>query len=208
MTSPAAQRPGRDVRPCEVDRDSADHVVGTGTDRDRVARDIQLERPAKPIDPREPSTDPVGVEVGEVEVDAGVLRFGHLGGDRQRHVIARGELGESMIGRHEAFAVAIAEVGALAPQGFGQEMARRAGNVEHGGMELHEFHVAEHRAGAEGHGVAVGRGDRRVSRLAEELPGPSGREHDRPRPDQRQAMLPVPDQYAPAPAFDASADRS
>ena len=38
------------------------------------------------------------IEVREVEVDVGVLGLGHLGGNRQRDVVAGGQLGERMIG--------------------------------------------------------------------------------------------------------------
>ena len=58
----------------------------------------------------------LGVEVREVEVDVGVLGLGHLGGDRQRDVVAGGQLGERMIGGHEPLADAVAEVGPFAAQ--------------------------------------------------------------------------------------------
>ncbi len=92
-----------------------------------------------------------------------------------------------MIIGHEALAESVAQVGALAAQGFGQEMAGRAGDVEHGRVKLHELHVAQLGAGAIGHGMAVGGGDRRVGRLAKELAGAAGRQHDGPRPHQGQA---------------------
>ena len=67
-------------------------------------------------------------------------------------------------------------------------------------MELHEFHVAEARRPlpAIGHRVAVARGDRRVARLAKELAGTSGREHDGTGPHQCETPAPVPDQNAAA----------
>ena len=77
-----------------VDGHAADHVVGTRADRDRVAGDVEVEVAAEPVDSREPAADALGVEVREVEVDVGVLGLGHLGGDRQRDVVARGQLGE------------------------------------------------------------------------------------------------------------------
>ena len=68
-------------------------------------------------------------------------------------------------------------------------------------MKLHEFHVAELGPRAKGHGVAVRRGDRRVGRLAEELAGAAGGQHDGPGPDQREPAAAIPDQDAPALAF-------
>ncbi len=144
----------------------------------------------------------------EVEIDVGMLGLGHLGGDRQRDIVARCQLGEGVVGRHEPLAEPVAEIGPFAAQGFGQEMAGRAGHVEHGGMELHEFHVAQLGAGAIGHRVAVAGGDRRVGRLAKELAGPAGRQHDGPGPDQGKPAAAIPDQHAPAPAFMRRAGRS
>ena len=46
------------------------------------------------------------------------------------------------------------------------EEAGRAGDVEHGRVELHELHVAQLGPGAVGGGHAVAGGDRRVGRLA------------------------------------------
>ena len=102
---------------------------------------------------------------------------------------------------HESLAVAVAQISPFAAQGFGQEMAGRAGDVEHGRVELHEFHVAQLGAGPEGHGVAVGGGDRRVGRLAVELAGPAGRQHDGPGPDEREPAAAIPHQHAAALAF-------
>ncbi len=154
-------------------------------------------RQSRSIPGKRPS-DRVGIEVREVEVDVGVLGLGHLGGDRQRDVVARRQLGQRVVGRHEALAEPVAQIGPFAPQGFGQEMACRAGEVEHRGMELHEFHVAQLGARAIGHGVAVAGGDRRVGRLAKELAGAAGRQHDGPGPDQGKPAAAVPDQDAPA----------
>ena len=142
--------------------------------------------------------DVAGVQVGEVEVDVGVLGLGHLGGDRQRDDVAGRQLGERMIGGHESLAESVAEIGPFAAHRFGQEMAGRAGDVKHGGMELHEFHVAEDGARTKGHGVSVRRGDRGVGRFAIELAGSAGRQHDRPGPDQREATATIPDQDASA----------
>ena len=192
---------GKGRSPVRVDRHAADHVVGPGTDRDRVAGDVEIEVAAKPIDPRKAAPDCLGIEVREVEIDVGVLGLGHLGGDRQRDVVARRQLGERMVSRHEPLAKPVAQIGPFAAQGFGQEMACRAGDVEHGGMELHEFHVTQLGARAIGHRVAVAGGDGRVGRLAKELAGAAGRQHDGPGPDQGEPAAAIPDQDAPALSF-------
>ena len=185
----------------QVDRRSADHVVCARADGNRIAGDVEVEIPAEPIDAREASTDSFGVEVGEVEVDARVLGLGHLGGDRQRDVVPRGQLGEVMIGRHEPLAVTVAEIGTFPAQGFRQQVTSRASQVEDGRVELHEFHVPQLGAGTVSHGVTVGRGDRRVGRFPEELAGSARGQNDRSGPDQSPAPLSIPDQHATASAL-------
>ena len=68
--------------------------------------------------------------------------------------------------RHEAVAVLVAEVGPLAADRLADEVPARAGDVEHGRVELHELHVAQLGPGAVGGGHAVAGGDGRVGRLA------------------------------------------
>ena len=68
-------------------------------------------------------------------------------------------------------------------------------------MKLHELHVAELGPRAKGHGVSVGRGDRRIGRFAVKLPRATGREHDGSRPDEREAAAAIPHQHAAAFAF-------
>ena len=48
-------------------------------------------------------------------------------------------------------------------------------------MELHEFHVADDRSRAVGHGDAVARGDVGIRRVLVDLPDAAGGEHDRSR---------------------------
>ncbi len=72
---------------------------------------------------------------------------------------------------HEAMAVAIDEIGAFAADGFGDEGAAGAGDVEGGGVELDHLHILERCAGTVGHGVTVGGGDAGVGGFAEELSG-------------------------------------
>ena len=68
------------------------------------------------------------------------------------------------IALHEALALRIGEIAALAARAFGDE---HAGAVDAGRVELHELHVLQRQAGAQHHGVAVagagvGRGAREV----------------------------------------------
>ena len=61
-------------------------------------------------------------------------------------------LGVRRIALHEALAVAVGEVGALAARALRHQ---HAGVVDAGGVELHELHVLQRQAGAQHHGGAV-----------------------------------------------------
>ena len=70
-----------------------------------------------------------------------------------RDDVARGEiLRRRRIALHEALALGIGEIAALAARAFGDQ---HAGAVDAGRMELHELHVLQRQAGAQHHGVAV-----------------------------------------------------
>ena len=113
VTSPAAQRPGRVVRPSSSIGHAADHVVGAGADGDAVLGDVEVEPLAERGDAGEAFVDERRVEVRQVEVDVGVLGLRHLGDDRAGDVVARGEFGVLVIIGHEPIAVAVAEEGPL-----------------------------------------------------------------------------------------------
>ena len=176
-----------------VDRDAADHVMGARADGDRVAGHVEAEPFAERGDAGESVVDEGGVEVGQVEVDVGVLGLRAICATMARETSSRGrELGVGVILRHEPETIAVAKVRPFASNRLGDEVAGRAGDVEDGGVELHEFHVAKLDPRAVGDGVAIGRGDRWVGRLAEELPRPPGRQHGGPGPDQARARVAYP----------------
>ena len=78
-----------------------------------------------------------------------------LDGHGARDHVARGQvLGVRGVALHEALAVGVGEVAALAARAFGDE---HAGAVDAGRVELHELHVLQRQAGAQHHGVAVAR---------------------------------------------------
>ncbi len=181
-----------------VDRHAPDHVMGARADRNGVARDVQVEALAEAVDSREPLANEIRVKVREIEINVGMKSSGHLAGDRQRHFVAGGKLGQGMILGHEPVAVLVPQVGPFAAQGLGQEMPRRAGHVEHGRMKLHELHVAQLDPRAVGHRVAIGRGDWWIGRLAVKLPRAAGGQDNGPRPDQGEPAPLVPDQDASA----------
>ncbi|GAA3298714.1 hypothetical protein GCM10020295_35020 [Streptomyces cinereospinus] len=93
-----------------------------------------------------------------------------------------GEFGELVPAHHEAHAVGVHQVRALAPYRLGDQglLALRVGAEEqHRGVELDELQVADLRARAQGEGHAVARGDRRVGRRREHLAHAAGREDHR-----------------------------
>ncbi len=75
-------------------------------------------------------------------------------------------------------ALVVQQVGTLAAQGLGQEQSGVLLAVEGRRVELHELHVAHHRASPVGHGMSVARGHQRVGRASEHLAGPAAGQHD------------------------------
>ena len=65
-------------------------------------------------------------------------------------------VGRRNVFEHEALAVFVAQHAAFAANAFGDQNAANAGRPDHsGGMELHEFHIHQRRAGVIGERVAV-----------------------------------------------------
>ena len=144
----------------------------------------------------------------QVEIDVRVPRLLHLRDDRLADHVARGQLAARIVLGHEAMAVAIDQPGPFAAHRLGDQAAAAAGDVQHGGMELHELHVAQFGAGAIGDRQAVAGGHRGIGRFAIDLPGAAGAQNRLLGPDQRLAVLGVPHQRAAAARRRASADRA
>ncbi len=151
--------------------------------------------------PREPRPHPRRLQMRQIEIDVRVPRLLHLADDRPAHHVARGQLRPGIVLGHEAAAVAIDEVRPFAPHGLGDQVAAGAGDVEHRGMELHELHVAQLGPGAEGQRHAVAGGHLGIGRLAVDLAHAAAGQDRLLGPDQRLAVLAVPDQGAAAMAF-------
>ena len=104
-----------------------------------------------------------------------------LGGLRAGHDVAGGEL--QLVGRvlaHEALALAVEQVAALAAGALGDQ---HAGRVERRGVELHELHVLQRHARRERQAHAVARGGVGVGRGPVDAAGAAGGEHDGLRAD-------------------------
>ena len=95
----------------------------------------------------------VEVQVDVVLVLADAAALADLDGHRARDDVARGEvLGGRRVALHEALALGVGQIAALAARAFGDQAA---GAVDAGRMELHELHVLQRQAGAQHHAVAV-----------------------------------------------------
>ena len=105
----------------------------------------------------------VEMQVDVVLVLADAAARADLHGHGARDDVARGEvLGGGRVALHEALALGIRQVAALAARALGDQAARA---VDAGRVELHELHVLQRQAGAQHHGVAVaGAGMRRGGR--------------------------------------------
>lgn len=168
----------------EVAIDAADHVVRCGLDGDEIVGGVDVELFQELRELREACFEGAGGEVADVEIDVREIRFADLGDDRPADDVARGEFEGWVIILHEAVAVAIDEVAAFAADGFGDEGAACAGDVEGRGVELDHLHVLESRAGAVGHGVTIGGRDLGIGGLAEELTRPAAGEDGALGPDE------------------------
>ena len=178
-------------QPPLVRLDAAHVVVGAGPHRDRRedrvdagVRHRELARAGELVE------DLLGPEVPQVEhhraVDtAAGLDLGRL---RARDDVARGQLERvRRVALHEALAVLVDQVAALAAAALGDEDPRR---VHRRRVELHELHVLERQAGAKRHRHPVAGAGVGVRRRAVEAPRAAGREDRRRaghRPSRRRA---------------------
>ena len=167
--------------------------MGPRTNGDLIARDVEAEVGAHLADVRKPFADDFAVEVRQIEIDTRMACLFHLRRDGVADFVTRSQLELGRIIPHEAIPGAIAQVGPFSADGLGDQVPRAAGDVQHRGMKLHEFHVAQHGPAAKGDGVSVARGDRRIGRLAKNLPRTTGRQDRLLGPDDRLAVLFIPD---------------
>ncbi len=85
--------------------------------------------------------------------------------------------------RHEAFALAVDQRRAFAAQRLGRKRRRIAADHDRGRVELHEFGVGDHGAGARGDRKARSVGLGRIGGDGIEMADAAGRQHDRARGD-------------------------
>ena len=164
-----------------VGLDAAHDVVAAGLDVDRLARDVDAREVAPDVDDLAQRLErALARHLGDVERDgavgeaAALVDLGLLGA---RDDVARGEL--ELVGRvllHEALALGVVEVRALAARALGDEdpVARQRGRVV-----LDHLHVHQRGADAVGLRDPVAGADERVGGRLEALAGAAGGEDHR-----------------------------
>src|SRR6202034_4267206 len=116
--------------------------------------------PRRLRDPGQPLLDDRGSQMFEMQMNvvaklAESAALANLDGHRTADHIARGQvLGIRRVAFHEALAVRVREISALAPRSFRDETA---GAVDAGRVELYEFHVLQRQARTKHHAAAVAR---------------------------------------------------
>ena len=133
----------------EIGADAAHEVVRGGADGDQVAAQVETVLREEGADAGEARDEVDVLHVAHVEVDGterglriegiGEAFAGYGAGDD----VAWGELEKRMVALHEALAALVAQVRALAAQGFGDEEARGVRERQRRGMELVKLHVGE-----------------------------------------------------------------
>ncbi len=124
----------------------------------------------------------LGAEVTGVEEHVLGVLFLHAPHDALGDDVPGREFGEFMLSDHEAHAVGVDQVGALASYGLGDQgllALRVRASEEDGRVELDELQVAHLGARAQGEGDSVARRHRGVRRRREDLPHAAGREDHR-----------------------------
>ena len=117
----------------------------------------------------------------------------HGAGHGPGHDVARRQL------VHEPLAPGVAEQGAVAAEGLGQQGPGHLGVVEGGGVELDELQVGYGHAGPQGHGHPVAGGLRRVGGDGVELAEAARGQQRVPGPDLPHHARRVDGHHAPAP---------
>ena len=151
---------GHDLAP-ETGRDAAHVVVAGRQHGDRLLGHVHAgEDLGRVRDARQALVQDRRVQMLQVQVDMVGFRpdapaLANLDGHGAGDDIARGQvLGAWGIALHEALALGIGQITALAPGALGDQAA---GAVDAGRVELDELHVLQAEAGAQHHGVAVAR---------------------------------------------------
>jgi len=93
--------------------------------------------------------------MGDVEVDAILAAFFHLGVDGACHDVARREFGHGMILIHECFTGTVPKHAPVPAHRFGNEKRIPLRMKQGSGMKLHELEIGHGRPGPVRHGNTV-----------------------------------------------------
>ena len=174
---------GHDDLAVIVGGDATHLVVAGGHDRDRFLDRVDVGELAGDFaNARQTLFDHVDAEMVELEQDivgvlAGAAAFLDLGGHGARYDVAAGEVFHvGRVALHEALAVFVEQITALAAHAFGDQ---HTGTGDTGGMELPELHVFERDAGAGRHAQAIAGVDEGVGRGRIDAAGAAGGEQGR-----------------------------
>lgn len=154
-------------------------VVGGRGDRDGVVDRVDAVGAAGGEDRGEAVLPHVGAEVAGIEEHVFRVLLLHASHDALGDDVPGGEFGEFVLSHHEADAVGVDQVGALAAYGLGDQgllSLRLGAQEEDRGVELDELQVAHLGARAQRQGDAVARRHRRVRRRREDLAHAAGRQ--------------------------------
>jgi len=174
--------------------------------RDRLFRQVDAGKdPGAFGNARKPLVEHGGIKMIEVQIDMvlGLADAAALA-DFQRHAarddVARGEiLGRRRIALHEALALGIDQIAALAAGALGDQAACA---IDSGRVELHELHVLQRQAGAGDHAVAVAGAGVRAGGREIGAAIAAGRQHHRlGRKPVNGAVIKVPGHHAGAAAI-------
>src|SRR3569832_472952 len=178
----AAARAGHDLA-VAIGRDAAHRVMRGRADRYCLFRRVDVQEGVHHVAYAwQTFVDHLFAKVVDLEQHVIAMRpaaaaLAHLGRDRAaHHVAARKVLHIGRVALHEAFAVLVDEITALATRAFGNEHAL-AGDA--GRMELEEHHVFERKTGTQHHAHAIAGVDARVGVGAEQAADAARREQGR-----------------------------
>ena len=183
-----AARVLRERLPVDVGGDAAHHVVAGGHHGDGFSDRVHMGEGAREFEnPRQTGVEHVRTEVVELEqyvilVGPHASAFEQFQDHGASHHVAAGQvLRRGGVALHEAFAVGVDEIAALAPASFRHEHARA---VDAGGVELPHLDVLHRHADAQRHAHAVARVHQRVGGAGVDAAGAAGGEDRRPGLDE------------------------
>ncbi len=161
-------------------------------DRDRLGDRVDAVGPAGRQDRREALLPHGRPEVPGVEVHVLGALLVHPARDALGDDVPGGQFGQLVLPGHEADAVGVDEVGALAAYGLGDQRLLALGvraQEEDGRVELDELQVGDLRPGPQRERHPVAGGDGGIGRGGEDLAHAAGREDHRGGPDRAHAVV-------------------